>query len=488
MQNISEKLYSAAQVREMDRMAIEDYAIPGIDLMRRAGFAVFEKIQHYYADVSTLVVFCGAGNNAGDGYVIAKLALFAGIKTIVYAVSEVDKLSGDARLAYQDFMQAGGHISDFYSEKSITDGIIVDALLGTGLSRRVDGKFAEAIELINSGHSPVFAVDIPSGLNADTGFVMGCAVKADYTVSFIGQKRGMFTGLAAEYCGQIIFSTLDIPYAIYHNMASTAKLMQQPVFQPRHRSAHKGYYGHVLLIGGDSGYSGAIRLAAEAALYTGAGLVSVATRAEHANTINIQRPELMCHGIVNADDLQPLIEQASMVVIGPGLGQSDWAKTLFNAVVKSDKPLLLDADALNLLARQTLKRADWILTPHPGEAARLLEITNAEINYDRYTALFKLHKKYAGVVVLKGAGSLVHNGQQTILSATGNPGMASGGMGDVLSGIIAALAAQKQSLMQAACNGVYIHGEAADLAAAELGERGLLAADILPYIRKLINR
>ncbi len=488
MQNISEKLYSAAQARKMDRMAIEDYSIPGIDLMRRAGLAVFEQLQNQYPAYTSVVVFCGAGNNAGDGYVIAKLSMLAGLKTTVYCLSSPEKLLADARLAYDEFVLAGGSAIPFSDRGEIADSVIIDALLGTGLSRELTGDFAKAIDLINKSHCPVIAVDIPSGLNADSGCVMGHAVKADCTVSFIAQKRGMFTGQAAEHCGQILFSNLDIPLSIYRSMASTAKLIQLPVIEPRNRCAHKGNHGHVLLIGGEKGYSGAIRLAAEAALYGGAGLVSVATRNEHVNYLNINHPELMCHGIASADEIQPLLNRATVVVIGPGLGQSDWAKALFKHVVDSDKTLVLDADGLNILAQMPQKRTNWVLTPHPGEAARLLGMTTAEIALDRFQAVSRLQKKFDGVAVLKGSGSLIHDGQQIMLSTTGNPGMASGGMGDVLAGLLAALLAQKQSLMQAACSAVYIHGEAADLAAQQLGERGLQASELMPFMRKLINR
>ncbi len=225
-------------------------------------------------------------------------------------------------------------------------------------------------------------------------------------------------------------------------------------------------------------------MAAEAALYSGAGLVSVATRIEHACYLNIKHPELMCHGIANADEIQPLLNKATVVVIGPGLGQSDWAKALFKRVVDSEKILLVDADGLNILAKMPEKRANWVLTPHPGEAARLLDVTTADIASDRFQAVTYLQEKFDGVVVLKGSGSLIHDGQQSMLSTTGNPGMASGGMGDVLAGVLAALVAQKLPLMQAACSAVYIHGEAADLAAEELGERGLLASELMPFIRK----
>ena len=487
MQKLPEKLYLAAQVREMDRMAIEEYAIPGIDLMRKAGQVVFDLIKKHFPS-SELVIFCGAGNNAGDGYVVAQLAILAGFEVKVYYLARPEALKGDAQLAYQDFIQAGGIAIAFNNTVRITHCLVIDAILGTGLSREVSGVYAEAISRINESDCSVISVDIPSGLNADTGCVMGNAVKAQWTVSFIGLKQGMFTGFAAEHCGQIAYSSLDVPEKILQTFTCASRLISQPLLAKRHRCAHKGSQGHVLLIGGEAGFSGAIRLAAEATLRIGAGLVSVATRSCHAGYINMARPELMCHGIEDADELMPLLDKATTVVIGPGLGQSEWAKDLFERVIESDLPLVVDADGLNLLAKTPVSRDNWVLTPHPGEAARLLNCTTDEIAKDRFAAVSQLQENFAGVVVLKGAGTLLANTEEIMLSTTGNPGMASGGMGDVLAGMVAGLLAQKLSLSQAATTAVFLHGEAADLAAARDGERGLLASDLMPFIKQLINR
>jgi len=487
MTPLPNKLYLAEQVREMDRMAIEDYDIPGIDLMRKAGQVVFELIQQQYAN-DEIVVFCGAGNNAGDGYVIAKLAKQAGLKVNVYYLAQPEKLKGDAYTAYQDYIQSDGQVIPFSPNLNLTGCVVVDALLGTGLNRQVSGIYAEAIAEINKTSSAVISVDIPSGLNADTGGVMGCAVKAQWTVSFIGLKQGMFTGLAAEYCGEVIYSSLGIPDAIFQQQTCSSQLMQQPVIAKRHRCAHKGSQGHVLVIGGEAGFSGAIKLAAEAALRTGAGLVSVATRASHSAYINMLRPELMCHGVESKNDLMPLLNKATAVVIGPGLAQSAWAKELFQCVIDSEKPLIIDADGLNLLAKVPLHQDNWVLTPHPGEAARLIACSTEQIAKDRFFAVSQIQKKYGGVVVLKGAGTLINDADEMLVSTTGNPGMASGGMGDVLAGMIAGLVAQQMSLSLAAKTAVYLHGEAADLSAQQQGERGLLASDLMPFIRQLINR
>ena len=484
MQNLPIKLYRAAQVRELDRIAIQERGIPGFELMSRAGGEVFQRIKKQWPDAQSLAVFCGSGNNAGDGYIIAKLALEAGLNVCVYAVSEPQKLHGDALTAYRHY---NGTVIPFQAKLVINVDVLVDALLGTGLDRPVAGLYAEAIQTINAHSSPVIAVDIPSGLNADTGNVMGCGVKADCTVTFIGLKQGLFTGQAAEYCGEIYYAQLDVPDDVLASLEASATRVVNVPLPRRSRDAHKGNCGHVLIVGGELGYSGAARMAGEAALRVGAGLVTIATRAEHAGLMNLNRPELMCHGVETVAQLAVLLEKVDVVVIGPGLGQSDWAKALFDVAINAGKPMVIDADGLNLLARAPTTNKDWVLTPHPGEAARLLKCSTAEIQQDRFAAAGSLQIGYGGVVVLKGAGTLIASENQLAVSNTGNPGMASGGMGDVLGGVIAGLLAQGLSLQDAAQQGVYNHGLAADLAAEKDGERGLLACDLMPYLRQLIN-
>ena len=476
-------LYRTAQVRELDRIAIQKQGIPGFDLMSRAGTAVFQCIRNQWPDAQSIAVFCGSGNNAGDGYIIAGLALAAGLKVSVYSLAKPENLNGDALTAYRNYSVAKGSTLPFQAGEPIDADVIVDALLGTGLDRPVTGLYALAIALINQSPVPVVAVDSPSGLNADTGNVMGSAVKADCTVTFIALKQGLFTGHAADYCGEICYSSLAVPDVVFQTVTPSAVRVVKASLPRRNRCAHKGDYGHVLIVGGDSGYSGAARLAGEAALRVGAGLVSVATRPEHAGVMNLGRPELMCHGVETAGQLAALLEKAGVVVIGPGLGQSDWAKTLFLATINTQKPLLIDADGLNLLALSPVTNPNWILTPHPGEAARLLQCSNAEIQQDRFVAVAAIQAKYGGIAVLKGAGTLIASHDDIAVSTTGNPGMASGGMGDVLSGVIAGLLAQGLPLKNAAQQGVYSHGRAADLVAEKDGERGLLASDLMPYLR-----
>lgn len=487
MQKLPTKLYRAAQVRELDRIVMTEHGIPGIELMSRAGNAVFRHLRIKWPNAKAISVFCGSGNNAGDGYIIAGLALGVGLKVTVYALADPGDLKGNALIAYQDYVKAKGTITLFKADTIIKADVIIDALLGTGLSKPVAGEYAQAIHSINKSQPHVIAVDVPSGLNADTGSVMGCAVKASCTVTFIGLKQGLFTGLAADYCGEIIYSSLSVPKEIFKNVASNVYRVIKKTFPSRNRCAHKGDNGHVLIVGGDRGYSGAARMAGEAALRVGAGLVSVATHPEHAVLLNLGRPELMCHGVNNAEQLSALLDKADVIVVGPGLGQSKWAAELFIAALKSSKMLVIDADGLNLLALVSERHQNWVLTPHPGEAARLLGCAITELQQDRYAAVAAIQTKYGGIAVLKGAGTLIAGYDEIAVSTTGNPGMASGGMGDVLAGVIAGLIGQGFSPKDAAQQGVHLHGMAADLAAVQAGERGLLASDLMPYLRQLVN-
>lgn len=262
----------------------------------------------------------------------------------------------------------------------------------------------------------------------------------------------------------------------------------QDLLHRRPNDSHKGNFGHVLVIGGDYGMAGAVRMAGEAALRVGAGLVTVATHPEHVDVVSVTRPELMCHGIKNPAELKKLFERATVIVLGPGLGQSSWSQELFHAAVISNKPKILDADALNLLSKQVQKREDWILTPHVGEAARLLKSTTEAVQANRTSALNTLQDLYGGIIVLKGAGTLITGPEKkTSICNAGNPGMATGGMGDVLSGVIGGLVAQHLSLENSAKLGVCVHAAAGDLAAAEGGERGTVALDLMPFLRKLVN-
>ena len=485
-------LYLAEQVRELDRIAIQEFHIPGKILMQRAGEAVFRLICERWPEAEELAVICGVGNNAGDGFVVARLAKEIGLSVTVYQLGDAAKLQGDALTMAQAYRAIGG-VERPFQPLTGKCGVVVDAILGTGLERDVMGQWAEAIGHINSLSLPVVAVDIPSGLHSDTGRVLGVAVEADETISFIGLKQGMFTGVGPDCCGEIHFDSLAVPRDVYASVTPSANRIdwesQGHLIGPRRRTAHKGDAGHVLVIGGAPGFSGAARMAAEAAARTGAGLVTVATHPDHATVLNIGRPELMVQAVREGADLEPLLERATVVAIGPGLGHSEWGRSLFSVLRQASLPMVVDADALNLLSEQPLHRQDWVLTPHPGEAGRLLGIGSREVQKDRFKAAGDIAANYGGIVVLKGAGTLIADGSDAPVSlcSVGNPGMASGGMGDLLTGILAALVAQGLSLRDAACAAVALHAAAGDKAA-EAGEHGLLTMDLMPKIRRLLNQ
>ncbi|MEJ2686095.1 MAG: NAD(P)H-hydrate dehydratase [Gammaproteobacteria bacterium] len=484
-------LYRAEQVRELDRIAIEEQGIDGYDLMCRAGTAAFAAVRKRWPRAQRLTVLCGPGNNGGDGYVIARLAHEAGLDVAVSHFADPQKLKGAARQAWDSMGRAGVESRDGAGSLPGDADVVVDAMLGTGLQRAVEGPMGDAIEALNAGRTPVLAVDIPSGLSADTGNPYGRAVRAAVTVTFIGRKRGLYTAAAPDYTGELVFDDLQVPEAVYGRVERDAELLCSaplgPLRAPRPRTAHKGENGHVLVVGGDQGTVGAVRMAGEAALRVGAGLVSIATRAAHATLLAAVRPELMPHGVESPADLAPLLERATLVAIGPGLGQGTWGRQMFQTVLASGLPLVVDADALNLLAKAPRTLDNWVLTPHPGEAGRLLGGGARDVQADRFAALGRLLARFGGTCVLKGAGTLIGDANGVVSVCTrGNPGMASGGMGDVLTGTIAGLGAQGLDLPAAARAGVCVHGAAGDRAA-RAGERGLLASDLIRELRAEVN-
>ncbi len=492
MVNIDKQIYTPAGVREMDRIAIEDVRIDGYTLMCRAGEAAFADILEQFDRVQQWLVVCGAGNNAGDGYVIARLALDAGIDVVTMALTEPQQLRGDAQRAWQDFKDAGGTTVTFDPELLATADVVIDALLGTGIDRPVSGIYREAIEAICQASLPVVAIDMPSGLNGNTGAIMGVAVSADLTVTFVGLKQGFYLGAGPDLVGEIRFYDLAIPAEAIAGIKPTLRRFMADdlatALPPRHPTDHKGRFGHVLVVGGNRGMGGAARLAGEAALRSGAGRVSIATHPEVAAYIGADRPELMVRGIDSVSDLDQLIARASVIALGPGLGQDDWSRGLLRQVLTVAQPKVLDADALNLLAATPMHRDDWVLTPHPGEAATLLGQSTADVQGDRLSALHELNVRYGGVTVLKGHGTLTGAvGELPFLIDRGNPGMATAGMGDVLTGIVAGLLAQwpEQPLVVAAA-AVFAHAVAGDRAAVR-GQRGLLAGDLFAELRAILN-
>ncbi len=483
-------LYSAAEVRELDRRAIEQFDLPGYELMTRAGHAALNALRRRWPDARSLVVLCGPGNNGGDGYVLARIARAQGLVVHAVAIADASGLKGDARRAHDEFVAAGGQVGAWQPAVVRGGDVIVDAIFGTGLTRDVAGLAAECIETVNTAQRPVISLDVPSGLDADTGHVLGCAVRADLTVTFIGRKLGCYLGAGPDHAGTIVFDDLDVPLGTFAASTPRVTLLDENTVQAalpvRERTAHKGRHGHVLVIGGAAGMGGAVRLAAEAALRAGAGLVTVAAHPQSLGAL-ATRPELMTLAIGGFGDIERALERATVLALGPGLGQSPWAMEVFGAALAAQKATVVDADALNLLALNPQRSERWVLTPHPGEAARLLGITSDAVQRDRLAAATALQQRYGGVVVLKGAGSIVQaQAGYGWLCDRGNPGMAAAGMGDVLTGVIAGIAAQCGDLALAAQAGVFVHASAGDRAAAT-GERGLLASDVIDQVRACVN-
>ncbi len=482
-------LYDADGTRALDRCAIETHGVPGIDLMERAGEICFQAMRARWPEASHVTILCGAGNNAGDGYVIARLAAAEGIRVTVHYCIEPDRLRGDAALAYRRFADAGGRAIAFDGELAPAE-VIVDALLGTGLDRPVTGAFADAVNAMNDSGTPVLAVDIPSGLHADTGRVMGCAVRASVTPTFIGRKVGLFTASGPACAGHVIFDDLGVPEDTYVDVARRASLVRfadlADYLPPRTPDSHKGTFGRVAVVGGNRGMPGAVLLAGEAALRTGAGMVKIGTHADHAGWLPLRQPALMCEAIEDAGAVASILGWADVLGLGPGLGRSDWSASMFEHALSHVGPTVVDADALTLLADRPRRRDNWVLTPHPGEAARLLDATTAEIQADRLAAAAAIQARYGGACILKGSGSVVASGSRPIVCAEGNPGMATAGMGDVLTGVVAALLAQGLSTARAAVTGACAHAAAGDLAG-RFGRRGLIATDVIEALREVVN-
>ena len=398
-------------------------------------------------------------------------------------------------MAYQAMLDVGIKPQPASAAVRFDQGIIVDALLGTGLNRPLRDDCRQLIAAMNRSSCPVVAVDLPSGLCGDSGQVFAEAVQADLTISLLAAKQGLYTGLGPQCSGSVIYDDLAVAAEHFRQLGPAIEHLDlQQCLQPlakRQRSAHKGLFGHVVVIGGDYGMGGAAIMAAQAALKVGAGLVSLATRAEHIGAAISRQPEVMAHGIASSQSLQVLLAKASVVVIGPGLGQSPWSRQCLQQALACELPCGIDADALNLIAADNSllpsATARWVMTPHPGAAARLLQLSTADINRDRFSAVEQLHCRFGGTIVLKGAGSLINRGAGTALCSYGNPYMASGGMGDVLSGLIGGFMAQGLELEQASKAGVVLHAAAADRVVEEHGGQGMTACDLFIPIRQLLN-
>jgi hydroxyethylthiazole kinase-like uncharacterized protein yjeF len=484
-------LYSSAQVRALDTHAIEVLGIPGYTLMKRAGEAALRHLRSRYPVAHRVVIVCGGGNNGGDGYVLGRFAQAAGLTATVLAASDPGELKGAARQAFADFRTSGGRAGPFEASLLAEGEIVIDALLGTGVKGAVRVEHAQVIRAINGCGRPVFALDVPSGLDSDSGVPLGEAVRADATVTFVALKTGLLVGDGPEYTGTLFFDDLELSPTPGEFAPRLTRIVESEIdaaLPRRRRAAHKGDFGRVLIVGSGSGMPGATRLAGEACLRVGAGLTTVAAAPENVAAIAAGRPELICLALTEPRVLTEALSRADVIAIGPGLGRSPWARAALDAVLAADKPLVLDADALNLLADAEVRaRDDWILTPHPGEAARLLATTIQEVQQDRLAALDRLLARYRGTIVLKGAGTLVGaTGRTPAVCDRGNPGMASAGTGDVLTGAIGGILAQCRDPWAAARVGVLVHAMAGD-AAARGGERGVLASDLARELHHAVN-
>jgi NAD(P)H-hydrate epimerase len=492
--NALEKLYTAEGSRELDRIAIAG-GQSGIDLMRRAGGALFDVLLDGWPSLSRLTICCGRGNNAGDGYVVAGLALSRGISVQLLQIGDPAALGGDAAIARDEALAAGvSAVRTDDGDVEITGEVVVDALLGTGIQGAPRSPYARLIERMNASGRAIVAVDIPSGVAADTGAVAGAAIQAHTTVTFIGRKIGLYTGAGVALSGHRVFASLGVGSEVHAqvpgvNWLTFDALASSPGPPVRDADAYKQALGHVVVIGGDRSMGGAVSMAAEAVLRCGAGMVTVITRDEHRNAILARRPEVMVLDANDGELVGEVLARAKVLVLGPGLGRRDWGRALFDLALEQEKPTLIDADGLYWLAEADAKPpAGTIITPHVAEAATLLGASVAEVQSDRLSSALALSKRAGGVAVLKGAGTVVAEADTGIVGicAHGNPGMASAGMGDVLSGVVGGLLGQGSAPVTAAALGVCLHSLAADRAARTLGEASLLATDLMRPIIELL--
>ena len=477
-------LYSNDKTQQIDRLAAESLAINSFELMQLAGAAVFQHVSHY----PRLLVITGPGNNGGDGFVIAELARRNNQQVAVLAMRDLEQLKGDARLAadgYQGKVLTAWPNGDF--------DCVVDAIFGTGLNQPVRGAYLATIERINSTDKPVLSVDIPSGLNGTTGQIEGTAVVASQTVAILARNTGLYTMDGQACCGDILFEDLGVPTGVYASVEQKARLLDAQALNaiPAARSpnSHKGAFGHVVCVGGQVGMMGAVMLAARAVLKAGAGSATVVTDESHAQWVPLYAPELMSRGYDGLDtqDMNQQLgtDSADVMVMGMGLGSSQWSKHLYKSGTRSQIPLVLDADGLTWLTQsakppESLK----VITPHPKEAARLLGVDVATIQADRWQAVQQLANRYQCVAVLKGAGTLVSDGETTFCCPYGSANLATAGTGDVLAGMVGGLMAQGFGPLQSAQMAVTWHA-----LAGESSPHGfsMTASDLLETMHHVFN-
>lgn len=493
MHNLPLSLYDCAQVKELDRLAQSDAGISSTVLMERAGQAAWQVLQREWPHCQKIAVVCGQGNNGGDGYVIARLAKLSDKQVIVYDLfpDEVAKRSVEAKEARAQWIRIGGAICSVPSQ--FDEELIIDAIVGTGSRLPLSAFLTQVVDTMNASQKPVFAIDIPSGLCGDTGKIDGTAVHAAVTITFIGMKTGLVAHQGNEVVGKLYYDNLGVDFDERKTLTPVAYRVDYAkliaALPLRCAVSNKGDHGHVVIVGaGEAQYGGAVSLAAEAALRAGTGRVSAIVAPESYVRAVETIAEVMLVAYTHPKEASALLARASVLLLGPGGSQNAWAKEWFEHTIATSLPIVVDADALNWLAKNPRKLTRAIITPHPGEAARLLGTTVEVIQADRMAAAKALQAQYGAVVVLKGAGTVVLDDAGIVhIMAGGFPALATAGTGDILGGVIAALVAQGVSLADAAKLGVCVHALASAEQASASGTRGMLASDLFTGIRKYLN-
>ncbi len=484
------RLYSNDKTQEIDQLAAKALGIDSYALMQRAGAAIYQHLK----SCKKMLVITGPGNNGGDGFVVAELARQNGQQVLLLALRPPEQLCGDARLAAADYQGEVLVETDFSQLNAADYDYIVDAIFGTGLNQPVRGIYAKAIDWINEQSIPVIAVDIPSGLNGSSGKIEGTAVKAKKTVAILARNTGLFTLDGKDCCGDIRFEDLGVAAADLSSVEVTARLLPASALQqlPAQRSnnSHKGQFGHVMTVGGQAGMMGAVLLAGRAVMKAGAGSTTLVTDPGHADLLPLNAPELMTYGFDGSacrDGLHELlsIKPTQVMLLGMGLGQSQWSKQLFKAAVKAEVPLVVDADGLVLLSQAaTTPKHLAVVTPHPKEAASMLNSSIADIQADRWAAVKALAVQYDCVAVLKGSGTLISDGQHSHCCPYGNANLATAGSGDVLAGLVAGLMAQGYAAIEAAKLAVTWHAVAGEQSPYGMS---MTATDLLATLHQVLR-
>lgn len=490
------QMFKTCEVRVIEKAHAQRAGGDCYDLMQKAGRALARAVRARLPGARLVWVFAGRGNNGGDGYAAASELMGQGLGVRLFAAGALHEGS-EARRARDDFISQGGIVETLLPGRDDPrPDAIIDALLGTGVREAPRSPVYEWIMLINSSRSHVISADVPSGLNADTGCAPGECVRADCTVCMLALKPGLFTGEAVDYCGEILCDSLGVDIKPFCDRSITGgePLLRQayadivPDLPQRLRSCNKGDNGKVLIIAGSRGMGGAAAIAGAGALRAGAGLVKIACDPACATMINCVHPELMTVDFTDDAAVRQALSWCGTVAAGPGLSTSPRARALVRMALDSGRDCVLDADALNIIAAMPPEAMpSRIITPHPGEAARLLGCTVAKVEADRIEAARELQSRYGGVALLKGAGTVVCDGRRTTVISGGSPALASGGMGDLLTGIISALLAGGLTKSQAAVFGACIHARAGEMAEAEYGAAGTLPTDLEGYVRRLAN-